>query len=305
MSDSIDTASNNDNTTLVLESCQGIHTAESIAPRAGFNGLIQDAPSGISTAIVNGLSQQLIYQINLIVPNALVSFDDLNVELGDAAFPFVPPAGKEALRKAIEKRGKRMVVNSAYRTLAQQMLLYNNRQSNGNPVAPPGRSNHQSGLALDIEDRDGWESFLEPLGWEPLANDPPHVDYRGAGARDLRSTTILAFQKLWNKNHPNSKIDEDGEFGPNTEKALNKSPSMGFDIAPWSEKPRALRLSRPLMEGADVRKLQEKLKAADLAITVADGVFGAGTDKAVKEFQASKGLVVDGIAGAETMKQLA
>jgi N-acetylmuramoyl-L-alanine amidase len=287
-----------------LEACQEIHETESRGARLGFNGLIEDAPSGAGTVIVNALSQQLIYQINLIVPNALVSFDDLNVELGDAAFPFVPPAGKEALRKAIEKRGKKMVVNSAYRTLAQQMLLYNDRHNNGNPVAPPGRSNHQSGLALDIEDRDGWEDFLSPLGWEPLPGDPPHVDYQGSGARDLRSTTILAFQQLWNKNHPNNKIDEDGDFGPATEAALNKSPSNGFTIAPWQDNPRVLRLSRPLTEGADVVKLQEKLKAAGMAITVADGVFGPGTDKAVRAFQANHKLVADGLVGPATMKFL-
>jgi N-acetylmuramoyl-L-alanine amidase len=290
-----------------LEACQEIHEAESrgAKARSGFNGLIQDAPSGAGTVIVNALSQQLIYQINLIVPNALVSFDDLNVELGDAAFPFVPPAGKEALRKAIEKRGVKMVVNSAYRTLAQQMLLYNDRHNNGNPVAAPGRSNHQSGLALDIEDRDGWEDYLSPLGWEPLAGDPPHVDYQGSGARDLRGTTILAFQQLWNKNHPNNKIDEDGDFGPATEAALNKSPSTGFAIAPWRDKPRVLRLSRPLTEGADVIKLQEKLKAAGMAITVADGVFGPGTDKAVKALQTKNNLVADGTVGPVTMKLFA
>jgi N-acetylmuramoyl-L-alanine amidase len=297
MSDSIEN--------LVIESCHEIYQIEGFEARGGFNGLIEDAPRGVSTSIVNGLSQQLIYQINLIVPNALVSFDDLNVELGNAAFPFVPPAGKEALRKAIAKRGETLVVNSAYRTLAQQVLLYNNRSNNRNPVAAPGTSNHQSGLALDIEDRDGWEPFLSPLGWEPLDGDPPHVDYRGAGARDLRQTTILAFQKLWNKNHPNNQLDEDGEFGPNTEAALNKSPSVGFDIAPWSDKPRVLRLSRPLLEGADVRKLQEKLKAAGLATVVADGVFGMGTDKAVKEFQKNKGLLANGIVDAAMLKQFA
>jgi N-acetylmuramoyl-L-alanine amidase len=297
MSDSIEN--------LVIESCHEIYQIEGFEARGGFNGLIEDAPRGVSTSIVNGLSQQLIYQINLIVPNALVSFDDLNVELGNAAFPFVPPAGKEALRKAIAKRGETLVVNSAYRTLAQQVLLYNNRPNNRNPVAAPGTSNHQSGLALDIEDRDGWEPFLSPLGWEPLDGDPPHVDYRGAGARDLRQTTILAFQKLWNKNHPNNQLDEDGEFGPNTEAALNKSPSVGFDIAPWSDKPRVLRLSRPLLEGADVRKLQEKLKAAGLATVVADGVFGMGTDKAVKEFQKNKGLLANGIVDAAMLKQFA
>jgi N-acetylmuramoyl-L-alanine amidase len=292
---------------LELEACQEIHNAETTAPKAGFNGLIQDAPGNSGTVIANGLSQQLIYQINLIVPGALVSFDDLNVELGDAAYPFVPPAGKEALRKAIEKRGKKMVVNSAYRTLAQQMLLFNDKKNgfNSNPVAAPGRSNHQSGLALDIEDRGGWENFLSPLGWEPLANDPPHVDYQGSGAKDLRGTTIRAFQQLWNKNHPNNKIDADGEFGPATEAALNKSPCTGFAIAPWQDKPRVLRLSRPLTEGADVIKLQEKLKAAGMAITVADGVFGPGTDKAVKVFQTKNNLVADGLVGLATMKLLA
>lgn len=298
MSDSIDPGSAKiDN--LVVEACQEIYKIEGVELRGGFNGLIKDAPLGVSTSIVNGLSQQLIYQINLIVPNALVSFDDLNVELGNAAFPFVPPAGKEALRKAIAKRGETLVVNSAYRTLAQQVLLYNNRFNNSNPVAAPGTSNHQSGLALDIEDRDGWEPFLSPVGWEPLDGDPPHVDYRGAGARDLRQTTILAFQKLWNKNHPSNKLDEDGVFGDSTEEALNNSPSLGFDLAPWSDKPRVLRLSRPLLEGADVRKLQEKLKAAGLATVVTDGVFGVGTDKAVKEFQQNKGLVANGIVDAE------
>jgi len=45
---------------LEVESCQEINEIEDIAPRAGFNGLIKDAPQGVSTKIVNGLSQQLI-----------------------------------------------------------------------------------------------------------------------------------------------------------------------------------------------------------------------------------------------------
>ncbi|MCC5610130.1 M15 family metallopeptidase [Nostoc sp. CHAB 5834] len=147
MSDSIsDTSYQPDD--LVIEPCLEIHEFEESAPRVSFNGLLKVAPRG-NTSIVNGLSQQLIYQINLIVPDALVSFDDLDVELGDAAYPFVPPAAKQALQRAIERRGVTLKVNSAYRTLAQQMLLFNWRASNSNPVAAPGTSNHQSGLALD------------------------------------------------------------------------------------------------------------------------------------------------------------
>ncbi|MEA5581693.1 peptidoglycan-binding protein [Nodularia harveyana UHCC-0300] len=305
MSDSIsDTSEQFDD--LVVEPCLEINEFEENAPRASFHGLLEKAPTA-NTSVVNGLSQQLIYQINLLVPDALMSFDDLDVELGSAAYPFVAPAAKLALQKAIEKRGRKLVVNSAYRTLAQQMLLFNGKKrgENPNPVALPGRSYHQSGLALDIEDRQGWLPFLKGTGWEPLRNDPPHIDYRGAGAKDLRRETILAFQQLWNKNNLTEKIGEDGVWGPKTESALNRSPAMGFAKTPWDDKPRTLRLSRPLMEGSDVRKLQEKLKAAGFAITVADGVLGAETQRAIKEFQQQKGLVVDGLAGVKTLELIA
>lgn len=303
MSESIDDTSEQMEN-LVVEPCLEIHEFEESAPRASFNGLVKDAPRA-NTSVVNGLSQQLIYQINLIVPDALVSFDDLDVELGSAAYPFVPPAAKLALQKAIERRGIKLIVNSAYRTLAQQMLLYNGRFNNPNPVAAPGTSNHQSGLALDIEDRQGWLPFLQGSGWHPLAGDPPHLDYRGQGAKDLRRETILAFQQLWNKNHPNEKVGEDGQWGPKTESALNRSPAAGFAKAPWDGNPRTLRLSRPLMEGSDVRTLQQKLKDAGFAISVADGVFGPGTDKAVKEFQQKNTLVADGIVGLKTRELMA
>lgn len=289
---------------IIIESCLEINELDATAVRAGFNGLLKDAPRNVSTSIVNGLSQQLIYQINLLVPNGLLSCDDFNIDVGDAAYPFLQPQAKQALQKAIQDRGVKLIINSGYRTIAQQMLLYNWRGSNSNPVALPGRSNHQSGLALDIQDRPGWEPYLKRYGWHPLAGDPPHIDYRGGGTRDLRRETIQAFQKLWNKNHPNEKISEDGQFGPQTEKALNRSPATGFSKAPWDDKPRVLRLSRPRMEGSDVRKLQEKLKAAGIAVSV-DSVFGPGTDKAVKQLQQKNKLVADGIVGGKTRELLA
>lgn len=287
-----------------IEACFEFHEREILSDiRASFNGLVQDVP-GESTAVVNALSQQLIHQINLVSPNTLVSYDDLNVDLSDAAFPLVQPPAKEALRRAIAARGITMVVNSSYRTIAQQMLLYN-WYKDRSPVAFPGSSNHQSGLALDIEDPRGWEPYLIDQGWYPLAGDPPHFDYVGGGTQDIRSVAILAFQKLWNKNHPNQQITEDGIYciGGETESALNSSPAMGFSKAPWDEKPRVLRLCRPMMEGSDVKWLQTCLKNAQITVST-DGVFGPGTDKAVKEFQQKKNLKVDGLVGTGTRQHL-
>ena len=169
----------------IVEPCLEIIERDSVEIKASFRGSLQDAPSATSTSIVNGLSQQLIYQLQLIVPNAFVSFDDLSVDLSDAAFPYVQASAKQTLQSAIQDRGMKMQVNSAYRTIAQQMLLYNDRFNNGNPVAPPGTSNHQTGLAIDIEDPRGWEPYLMKYGWNPLSGDPPHFNYEGGGTTDI------------------------------------------------------------------------------------------------------------------------
>jgi len=51
-------------------------------------------------------------------------------------------------------------------------------------------------------------------------------------------------------------------------------------------------------KGDDVKKLQEKLGLS------ADGSFGPGTEKAVKEWQSANGLVADGIVGDGTWSKL-
>ena len=47
-------------------------------------------------------------------------------------------------------------------------------------------------------------------------------------------------------------------------------------------------------KGKEVKELQEFLEIG------ADGIFGKGTDKAVKAWQSSNGLTADGIVGPET-----
>lgn len=291
-------------TSNIIESCLEINDRDQNGVKASFQGLLQDVPGAASTSIVNGLSQQLIHQLQLILPNVFVSFDDLNVDLSDAAFPYVQASAKQALQSAIQDRGMKLLVNSCYRTIAQQMLLYNDRSNNGNPVAPPGTSNHQTGLAIDIEDPRGWEPYLMKYGWNPLPGDDPHFDYEGGGTIDIRDQSILAFQQLWNKNNPNNQIGEDGGFGSQTEGALNQSPAQGFAKAPWDDKPRVLKLSQPKMEGSDVVRLQEALEKAGIAVGV-DGEFGPGTDKAVKELQQKKSLTADGIVGLKTLTAIA
>ena len=52
------------------------------------------------------------------------------------------------------------------------------------------------------------------------------------------------------------------------------------------------------LKGAPVKRLQAKLGIA------ADGDFGPGTERAVREFQEANGLAVDGIAGPDTFSAM-
>ncbi|HVY47242.1 MAG TPA: M15 family metallopeptidase, partial [Minicystis sp.] len=98
-------------------------------------------------------------------------------------------------------------------------------------AATPGNSNHESGLAFDVEEYTTWKSALEAHGFAWFgSSDPVHYDYAGQGAVDHRGTDVLAFQQLWNKNHPGDTIAEDGQYGPATEARLQQSPAGGFPV---------------------------------------------------------------------------
>jgi Synergist-CTERM protein sorting domain-containing protein len=66
-------------------------------------------------------------------------------------------------------------------------------------------------------------------GWaHDVAGDPVHFDHLASA--DIRGKDTLAFQRLWNRNHPGDKIAEDGAYGPQTEARLVQSPATGFAV---------------------------------------------------------------------------
>ncbi|WP_019500957.1 peptidoglycan-binding protein [Pseudanabaena sp. PCC 6802] len=266
-----------------------------------------------STSVVHELDRQLIFEMNSIEPGSLVSFADLNVSFDKVVWPYLQSSAKIALGKAISDRGIQLQVNSAYRTIAQQLILFNHFKKGRCGIvaaAPPGGSNHQSGLALDIEDADGWKPFLERYGWQKLGDfDPMHFDFVGGGTKDISSISVLAFQKLWNENNPQNRIAEDGRFGPATDACLAESPMEGFakgektpDIQP-PEPVRVLQLTQPQMQGDDVRDLQTTLNKAGIDTPI-NGIFDSATEQAVKQFQTANRLSADGKVGPATRSKL-
>lgn len=62
--------------------------------------------------------------------------------------------------------------------------------------------------------------------------------------------------------------------------------------------------SRRGSSGSEVRQIQEKLKRWGYYTGNVDGIYGSKTEAAVKKFQKSNGLKVDGIAGKETLSAM-
>ena len=65
-----------------------------------------------------------------------------------------------------------------------------------------------------------------------------------------------------------------------------------------------LTTSRRGSSGSEVRKIQEKLKRWGYYSGSVDGIYGSGTESAVKKFQKANGLKADGIAGKATLNAM-
>lgn len=271
-----------------------------------------------STFGCRGLDLQLITQINRISPGVLVNFSHLNVVCGPGTHPYLQAPAVRALSEAIASRGKQMQINSAYRTLAQQAVLrlqFTQKRCGITAAAAPGASNHNTGLALDIEDPSGWRPYLERFGWDWLGSwDRWHFDFQGSGTKDLKWLSVKAFQQLYNFNHQDKHhITEDGQWGPATEFALASTSSAGFHRAPGGANlseiivaANSLRKNPSLREGmtgSEVLRLKLALRAKKVPIGDSEN-FSPATTAAVKSFQSKHGLVADGVVGTMTWQKL-
>ena len=83
---------------------------------------------------------------------------------------------------------------------------------------------------------------------------------------------------------------------------LNDQTQRALEEARWKLGDRSLYLQQsPYMRGDDVAALQARLTEMGFHCGRVDGIFGAMTEAAVKEFQKSVGVVVDGKCGPATI----
>jgi len=101
-------------------------------------------------------------------------------------------------------------------------------------------------------------------------------------------------------------VDADGIYGGGTERAVRdfqKEHGLSADGIAGPDTFAAMGLNELVLlrrgsRGVTVKKMQEKLG------TDADGIFGGGTERAVREYQEKNGLKADGLAGPQTLNHM-
>lgn len=263
-----------------------------------INQLISER--SLDTSEVGGLSRQIIAQSNVLFSNVLINFESLSSQLvhNDRLHPFLQSSALESLRQVLKSRsGQTMTINSAYRTVAQQHLLYQLHIRDDSLVrraAKPGFSNHEDGLALDINEWDEWKPSLENNGWQWQGLDDRVHFFFSIGNDEMGKLGVQAFQSLWNKHNPQDLITVDGDFGDQTAARMGQSPANGLTL---------IGIFRKGDQSSNIRKIRQALVNAGATIPISD-LFDDPMKVAVEAFQKKQGLAADGIVGSKTLLQL-
>jgi hypothetical protein len=246
-----------------------------------------------NTLGIAGISKQLCAEavkMGFLVP---INCSNIDIDGDSLVHLFTQLNTLQALNKVCAEISTPLKVSTCYRTLAQQYILKRNLTS---LVANVGRSNHGDG-SLDITNYGEHRGVLEQHGFSQTYadRDPVHFDFDGA--EDKRIWTVIAFQKLWNRNNDHQ-IAADGIVGSGTLMALSNTPVNGFVDA---SEPRYLSFHDA---GKDVGNLQFKLRELGFLAGICDGLFGNQTQAAVIKFQIKAGINPSGIVGYLTRQLL-
>ena len=178
----------------------------------------------------------LLNTVNTEAETSLVACDDIPLleVVGGSTIPLLQPAACASLQQVIEEKNEQLNLRHAYRTIAQQFVL---REWVGRcgitSARKPGTSDHERGLAIDIDENAVWRSALTSNGWHWAGSgDPGHFNFIGDDVNpNVLKESVRAFQILWNRNNPDDLIDEDGIYGDvQTGPRLRISPIEGFAI---------------------------------------------------------------------------
>ncbi|TNV76322.1 hypothetical protein FGO68_gene15920 [Halteria grandinella] len=210
---------------------ESTHTPSNVQGGCTLGNVIWNGAGNCQTSYIEGLSRQIADEMGALG----VRFASLQGHGGidwSGCSGFMNADALSSLDRLTSQHGQ-IRLSSAWRSAAAQYLLYcfkvYGRCGQTLPVAKPGTSNHEGGVAIDVPNHGYWQPILTSNGWRyPLPSaDPVHFEF-GSGASEYARKNLLAFQRLWNRHNPGRRIAEDGIYGHDTAGALFDSPCNGW-----------------------------------------------------------------------------
>ena len=125
----------------------GFALADVTAGEAASNGLAAAAGADVLDVDRSGLRTQVVVRVGDALATAAA---ERPVAGGDGGRAGLAPAMVAALARAEELLGAPVPIVSGFRSRARQQRLWDARHDNPYPVAPPGSSRHELGLAIDV-----------------------------------------------------------------------------------------------------------------------------------------------------------
>lgn len=191
-------------------------------------------------SLVDGIGRQLVEELQC-MDDTILEFYEPCQETGciwaDGPQPLaMRPEVIVGLRAAATQEDDFISITAAYRDVAMQYYSrwYKENCDASFDAAVPGESNHQGGRAVDVRYYDFWWDALLDNGFDhPIPGDRPHFELVGTAAfraesAALQELSVLAYQRLWNRNNPDDRIPEDGVYGATTKARLGFAPVEGF-----------------------------------------------------------------------------
>lgn len=222
------------------------------------------------TGGIRGLSNALCQES--VRMRFLVELSHPNISVGGGTVHLYFQTGTAEALKKIAQSGKKIIINTGFRTLAQQYVL---KQNLTTLVAPIGKSDHGAGRSVDIENWKELRSSLISAGFtQPYKTDLVHFDYPD---EDLRSRAVHAFQNYHNR-HNEIKLHVDGLVGQETLNALGNTPVNGY---------------QPKITEEEIRKAFEEKDYTYFTVAAFQELYNK---------TANIDLVVDGVAGKKTIE---
>lgn len=178
------------------------------------------------------------------------------------------------------------------------------------PLAAPGTSQHNSGLAVDVHTASGerlkWMvANCAKFGWswEVVPEEPWHIRY-------TEGDNVPEAVKAWMDANPTEVCAAGATAAPATQSAPKPAVTSAVPQSSGEEqvkRGKANAASNPILQlgskGAAVRTLQQLLNKAGVKCAT-DGDFGQKTEAAVKDFQSKVGLEPTGVVNHKTWAKI-